>query len=624
MSRIGIAARLNLLVGLSLLVLAVAMIYALRTSGSQLLEERRALLQTVDEVALSIVTQKFKLVESGALSDRDARAAALAELKEIRYGDNGYVWVNDLNQIVLMHPIKPELDGTDATNIKDPNGTALFVEFVKVAKAQKSGFVDYYWPKPGVKDPVAKLSHVTLFQPWGWVIGNGVYIDDLNSKFWENTRGAVTIAAVGVLLLVAGAMSVIRSVTKPILRLRSAMDRIAAEDFTAAIPDTDRRDEVGAMARTLGALRDSVNARVQVRLAQAEEQRQLLDQERSEAERLRAVHAGNLDTVVRELGAGLARLAECNIRMTIDQPFPGEFEILRKDFNSSIATFQATLVEVQQQTYALQANGDEMRQAADNLAKRTEQQAAALEETSAALVQVAATVNESARRTYQTRDLVRDARKCAQTSGEVVQQAVDAMHRIENASGEINQIIGVIDDIAFQTNLLALNAGVEAARAGEAGKGFAVVAQEVRELAQRSATAAKEIKGLIVNSAGEVSTGVRLVAETGSALDQIGNFVSQIDQNIDAIAIAATEQSTGLQQISAAVNSIDDMTQQNAAMVEETTAVSHTLAEEAATLGSLVGRFKLNRRASIRETDRATERTARHAQSDNKNWEEAA
>jgi len=309
MSRIGIAARLNLLVGLSLLVLAVAMIYALRTSGSQLLEERRALLQTVDEVALSIVTQKFKLVESGALSDRDARAAALAELKEIRYGDNGYVWVNDLNQIVLMHPIKPELDGTDATNIKDPNGTALFVEFVKVAKAQKSGFVDYYWPKPGVKDPVAKLSHVTLFQPWGWVIGNGVYIDDLNSKFWENTRGAVTIAAVGVLLLVAGAMSVIRSVTKPILRLRSAMDRIAAEDFTAAIPDTDRRDEVGAMARTLGALRDSVNARVQVRLAQAEEQRQLLDQERSEAERLRAVHAGNLDTVVRELGAGLARLA---------------------------------------------------------------------------------------------------------------------------------------------------------------------------------------------------------------------------------------------------------------------------------------------------------------------------
>ncbi len=175
------------------------------------------------------------------------------------------------------------------------------------------------------------------------------------------------------------------------------------------------------------------------------------------------------------------------------------------------------------------------------------------------------------------------------------------MHRIESASNEINQIIVVIDAIAFQTNLLALNAGVEAARAGEAGKGFAVVAQEVRELAQRSAKAAKEIKELIVNSASQVSAGVQLVSDTGKALEQIGDYVSAIDENVDAIATAASEQSAGLQQISAAVNSIDEMTQKNAAMVEETTAISHTLAEEASVLDSLVKRFKLNRRNAIRE-----------------------
>jgi methyl-accepting chemotaxis protein len=313
-------------------------------------------------------------------------------------------------------------------------------------------------------------------------------------------------------------------------------------------------------------------------------------------------------TVIKELGAGLARLSECNIRQTIDVPFVGEFEILRRDFNTAIGEFQATLVNVLNQTNALNGNSQEMREAAHHLADRTREQAESLKQTSEALEQVTITVRTSTENTQQTRELVQSAMQSASTSASVVRETITAMQRIETASSEIGQIIGVIDEIAFQTNLLALNAGVEAARAGEAGKGFAVVAQEVRELAQRSAKAAKEIKGLIERSGKEVNEGVRLVDATGSALEEIERFVASIDGNMTSLARAASEQSSGLSDINAAVLQIDRMTQQNSSMVERTTGISAELAAGAALLAELVNHFKLNRRTALREPGGVTAR----------------
>ncbi|MFB2552569.1 methyl-accepting chemotaxis protein [Ensifer soli] len=304
--------------------------------------------------------------------------------------------------------------------------------------------------------------------------------------------------------------------------------------------------------------------------------------------------------VVKELGAGLARLSVCNIRQTIDEPFAPEFDALRQDFNTSIGAFQETLEKVLTQTTRLSGSSQEMRQAAEHLSDRSLEQAGQIEQTRQALDTITETVRSSATKAKETRDLVRDASGSASTSGKVVRETIGAMKRIEAASREIGQIIGVIDEIAFQTNLLALNAGVEAARAGDAGKGFAVVAQEVRNLAQRSAEAAKEIGALIQNSSREVGEGVRLVDATGTALGAIETLVGAIDRNVDTLASASDQQARGLSEINEAVSQIDRMTQENTDMVRRSTVVSGELAAAAALLAEHVGQFKLNRRARIR------------------------
>lgn len=304
---------------------------------------------------------------------------------------------------------------------------------------------------------------------------------------------------------------------------------------------------------------------------------------------------------VEELGSGLERLSQCNIRITLDEPFVGEFERLRRDFNKSIGEFQKTLMNVLGKTGDLTSSSEDVREAAEQLAERSREQAEALEHTSSAVDAMTATLRSSTDSTNETRNLTRTARMSTAESTEVVGQTINAMQRIETASNGISQIIGVIDEIAFQTNLLALNAGVEAARAGEAGKGFAVVAQEVRALAQRSADAAKEIKTLINNASTEVLKGVQLVDATGEALRKIDVLVNQIDGNIDKIASAANEQTEGLGEISKAVDLLNRMTKENAAMSAKTTIASSTVAVGAEALAQLVSLFKLNRRKTQRD-----------------------
>jgi methyl-accepting chemotaxis protein len=451
-------------------------------------------------------------------------------------------------------------------------------------------------------------------------------------------------------LIIAGIMLMRRGVVRPVQSMTSYMEGLASGDYNRPVPYADRQDEIGEMAKSveifrlglieraqsrdreealkaeaeaakqaeavrlrneeLAARRREDDERAAAEAAKAAEQVRIREVETAERKREEAARAAEevaqaaeaartrAETdaqalIVTALGEGLKHLSAGDLTYQINQAFPPAFEGLRHNFNTAMAGLEDTISVIVGAAGTVRGGAEEINGAADDLSRRTEQQAASLEQTAAALDQITATVRQTAEGTAQMQGVIAEAKANAVKSGQVVGEAVEAMSRIRTSSEQIGQIIGVIDEIAFQTNLLALNAGVEAARAGDAGRGFAVVASEVRALAQRSADAAKEIKALIQDSSDQVRTGVQLVDNTGKFLVLMGEQVAKINELMGAIAASAKEQASGLHEVNTAVNQMDQMTQQNAAMVEETTAASHGLTREAVQLGELVQQFQI-------------------------------
>jgi methyl-accepting chemotaxis protein len=466
--------------------------------------------------------------------------------------------------------------------------------------------------KTVLADTVKKSAEVASFsEELAEQYGSAAALSEASAKDTASLIVALA-AGAGIASLLAGsALSffIIRSIRQPIVNLTDIMAAVAKGDFTVSIPNTTEANEIGAMARSVSVFKENGVERLRLE-KEAAANRATAEAERNRTEAgLRQTEAEQT-AVVTTLADSLVKIAKGDLTARIETEFKGQYQQIKTDFNAAIAKLDETIQGVTGSARAILSGTQEISTASDDLSRRTEQQAASLEETAASLDEITATVNKTAEGAQHARDVVSAATADAEKSGIVVRNAIKAMNGIETSSKQIGQIIGVIDEIAFQTNLLALNAGVEAARAGDAGRGFAVVASEVRALAQRSAEAAKQIKSLISTSTVQVDQGVHMVEETGKALERIVAQVAEINDVVSTIAASAQEQATGLHQVNTAVNQMDQVTQQNAAMVEESTAAAHTLGRETEELGRLIGRFRTGESAAVTSLRRAPTKPA--------------
>lgn len=555
-------------------------------------QTRQDLLRSQVESAMGVLQRFHEFELSGEMTREEAQNLAFQTIVSMRYEPNGYLFGTSYDGYTVLHP-NPKLVGSYRLDVQDKTGRYYNRDLIEAARAG-GGFTSYFRSIPG-EDPeeiFEKLSYSKGFEPWQMLLGTGAYVIDIERMLASEMRRMSLAGAGAVAFLMILALIIGRSITGPLGRVRHALDAVAADDTEIEIPYTRYMTQAGRLAKSTLALQNKVRERIELEQQQARDRAEL-DAERQRNAEFQKSEAERQAHVVATIRSALEAVA--NGDLTVRCADLGEQDAaLRDHFNTAISKLETAMSEVTIKGSDIASSKDEIRRASTELSRRTERQAANLEETSAALEQLSEAVRQTAEGARDAATRVVSVSQETETSDAIVNDAVKAMSQIEESSTQISNIIGVIEDIAFQTNLLALNAGVEAARAGESGKGFAVVAQEVRELAQRSSAAAKDVKDQIAGSSAHVENGVRLVGNTGEALKRIFTQIIAARDIVTNIAESASEQDTTLRSLTSAMNDMDATTQQNAAMAEETTASTEALANDTDQLLALIHRFRVS------------------------------
>lgn len=629
MHKLKISARIYLLVALSMLTVGLLAYLGITNINNTRTTLRSQELVSLTDSTIAIVQANYDRAEAGEITVEEAQAAALRAIEDIRYRGNEYFFAVNDEGVMIMHPFAKQLVGGNQLGLKDANGKPIFVEMIALAKKEGAGFMEYVWPRGKEKTPVDKNSYVKRFEPWGWIVGTGVYVDDLRAANQETIMQqlALTAAIAGALLVLAFFIG--RSITKPVEALTRTMGTLASGDHEVDVPGADRSDEIGEMARAVEVFRENGLKMAQLSEEDVERQAQTREERAQMMQNLQAAFGkvvdaagegdfshrvdmefpdpelnalgtsvnGLVDTVergLRETGEVLAALAKTDLTLRVEGEYQGSFLKLKQDTNAVADRLTEIVGRLKETSSGLKAATSEILTGANDLSERTTRQAATIEETSAAMEQLSETVADNAQKAQMATQKTAQASELASAGGEAMTHATTAMERITSSSSKISNIIGMIDDIAFQTNLLALNASVEAARAGEAGKGFAVVAVEVRRLAQSAAEASSEVKVLIEQSAGEVSEGTKLVSGASEKLDEMLAAVQENATLMSEIAQASKEQSNAISEVGTAVRQMDEMTQHNAALVEETNAAIAQTENQANDLDDIVEVFRIS------------------------------
>src|SRR5712671_3996627 len=469
-----------------------------RELASSLKQQKQIELKHLAELALGIVKEEHAASQKGDIAAADAQKRAMARVAALRYGNNDYFWINDMQPRMVMHPMKPELNGGDLSANKDPNGKALFIDFVNVVRKDGAGFVPYEWPKPGFERPQPKLSYVVGFAPWNWVIGTGVYIDDLDAQTWASTQRSLIAAGLVLLLALAVSMFVARGITTPLQRMTGAMKDLAGGKLDVEVPGIGRRDEVGEMADAVEVFKNNASAR------------QGLEAEQKETEaRAVARRKADMDGLANEFEGAVGQIVE-----TVSSA--------SSELEASAGTLTSTAERAQELTTMVAAASEEASTNVQSVASATEE--------------MASSVNEISRQ-------VQDSARMAGDAVDQARKTNDRVSELSKAAARIGDVVELINTIAGQTNLLALNATIEAARAGEAGRGFAVVASEVKAFAEKAATATGEI--------GQQISGIQAATQDSvTAIKEIGDTIGRMSGISSTIAAAVEEQGAATQEIS--------------------------------------------------------------------------
>ncbi|MBN2027254.1 MAG: cache domain-containing protein [Actinobacteria bacterium] len=671
-------------IGIALVFTLIIMVWLVPTLRNNMLDEREMKTREEVQTAWSILDHYYQLQREGVLSEAEAQEQAKETVRSLRYGaDNSdYFWINDYNPEMIVHPFKPEMEGTNVSDYADPTGKRIFVEFASVAKSQGEGFSNYMWQYyDDATKIVPKISYVKAFEPWSWVIGSGIYIEDVNAAVASTRNKVILVAILVALLSIAVVYLLSRAISKNIRKLVMVADRLADGDVEQVV-EVKSGDETGMIAdsieRVLGYTRDMAKSAASI----ADGDLGVDVQARSEAdtlgnafevmiENIRSLNSeitmlfdnvveGRLDVradvskfrgdyhkimqgindtlnailePIKEGSEVLVSVAnEGDLSRKVSGDYKGDHQVLKEGINqlidylermAAVATAIAeqdleqevtplsdmdvfgnafkkmlvnlneTLFQVTIATGQVRSASEQISSSSQSLAQGSSEQASSTEEVSSSVEEITAMSRQNAENAGQAMQLAREAGESTSRTNESMNRMVEAINSIKSSSDETSKIIKTIDEIAFQTNLLALNAAVEAARAGDAGKGFAVVAEEVRNLAQRSAEAAKYTAQLIENSVNSTDTGVEIAGEVADSLLEISVNFEKVNNLVEEIAASSKDQVQGIAQINLALAEMDKVTQSNAAISEESASASEEMASQAVQLNSLISTFKL-------------------------------